>query len=67
MGESQGRHDDDEAGRLADDEAGLSYPDKRDCGVSQRAKENDHEFHELNELTWVQVPHNNNISIKKEL
>ena len=28
----------------------LSVPDKRDCGVSQRAKENDHEFHELNEL-----------------
>ena len=22
---------------------------KRDCGVSQRAKENDHELHELNE------------------
>ena len=32
------------------DFAGLSYPDKRDCGVSQRAKENDHEFNELNEL-----------------
>ena len=27
----------------------LSYPDKRDCAVRQRAK-NDHEFHELNEL-----------------
>ena len=50
MGESQGRHDDDEAGRLADDQAGLSYPDKRDCGVSQRAKENDHEFHEFTRI-----------------
>ena len=38
VGESQGRHDDAEAGRLADDQAGLSYPDKRDCGVSLRAK-----------------------------
>ena len=37
---AQGRHDDDEAGRLAHDQAGLSYPDKRDCGVSQRAKTN---------------------------
>ena len=49
-GGAEGRHDDDEAGRLADNQAGLSYPDKRDCGVSQRAKENAHEFHELNEL-----------------
>ena len=28
----------------------LSYPAKRDCGVSQRAKDNDHELNELNEL-----------------
>ena len=40
-GGAQGRHDDDEAGRLADDEAGLSVPVNRDCGVSQRAKMND--------------------------
>ena len=36
-GGAEGRHDDDEAGRLADDEAGLSYPDQRDCAVRQRA------------------------------
>ena len=26
----------------------MSYPAKRDCGVSQRAKEHDHELNELN-------------------
>ena len=32
------------------DIAGLSYPDKRDCGVSQRAKTNTNFTNETNEV-----------------
>ena len=46
MGESQGRHDDDEAGRLADDQAGgdcHEHPEPGDEGRRDSDEGEDHE------------------------
>ena len=42
----------------------MSYPDKRDCGVSQRAKENDHELNELNEFMTDELQRKVNHAIR---